>query len=89
MKKIITPTSIIIFFWGLLLLVTSELYPDYTRYYLYLSIALIIPFMTANLVRQKREDKINGTVQLQSSMYSILISAVILGVLFFIIYRLN
>ncbi|SHH40828.1 hypothetical protein SAMN05444388_11095 [Flavobacterium johnsoniae] len=89
MKKIITPASIIIFFWGLLLLVISELYPDYTRYYLYLSIVLIIPFMTANLVRQKREDKINGTVQLQSSMYSILISAVILGVLFFIIYRLN
>ncbi|OIV40728.1 hypothetical protein BKM63_17880 [Flavobacterium johnsoniae] len=83
MKKYITLPNVIIFLWGPLYVAISVLYPDYTRYYLYLSIILVIPMIIRNLVIQRREDKLNGTAQLQTSIYSILISAVILGVLFF------
>jgi hypothetical protein len=55
MKKLITPINIAIFFWGLILIAISQLYPDYTRYYLYLSIAVIVPVTIVNLVKEKKK----------------------------------
>lgn len=84
MKKYITPTSII-FLWGLILVAVSLLFPEYTRYYLYLSIIVIIPIAVISLIKQRREDKINDTALFKSSMYRMLFMAVVLGVFFFII----
>jgi L-asparagine transporter-like permease len=82
-KKYITPTSII-FLWGLILIMISLLYPEYTRYYLYLSIIVIIPIAIISLIKQRKEDKVNDTKEFQSSIYRMLFMAVILGVFFFI-----
>lgn len=84
MKKIITPINIAIFFWGLMLIAISQLYPDYTRYYLYLSIAVIVPISIVNLVKEKKEDKLNNTENFKFSIYRMLFMVVILCVFFFI-----
>ena len=82
-KKYITPTSII-FLWGLILIAISLLYPEYTRYYLYLSVILIIPISTINLIKQRKEDKLNGTNEFRSSIYRMLFVAVVLLAFFLI-----
>lgn len=82
-KKYITPTTII-FLWGLILILISLLSPEYTRYYLYLSLILIIPIMTLSLIKQRKEDKLKGTKEFQSSIYRMLIVAVIMVVFYFI-----
>ncbi|OCB73795.1 hypothetical protein B0A79_20820 [Flavobacterium piscis] len=84
MKKLITPINIAIFFWGLMLIAISQLYPDYTRYYLYLSIAVIVPVSIVNLVKEKKEDKLNNTENFKFSIYRMLFMVVILCVFFFI-----
>lgn len=84
MKKLITPINIAIFFWGLILIAISQLYPDYTRYYLYLSIAVIVPLTIVNLVKEKKEDKLNNTENFKFSIYRMLFMVVILCVFFFI-----
>lgn len=83
-KKYATPTSIV-FLWGLILVSISLLFPQYTRYYLYLSIIVIIPIAVISLLKQRREDKLNDTKEFQSSIYRMLFMAVVLGVFFFII----
>ncbi len=82
-KKYFTSTSII-FLWGLILVATSLLYSEYTRYYLYLSIIVIIPIMIYSLIKQRKEDKLNDTTEFQSSIYRMLFLAIILGVFLFI-----
>nr|WP_315156600.1 hypothetical protein [uncultured Flavobacterium sp.] len=84
MKKNITPIKIIPFLWPLILLFIQEVYPDYTRYFLYLSIPIITVLAIINLIKQKKEDKLNGTKNFRQSIYRMLIIAAILGVFFFV-----
>ncbi|KIQ14672.1 hypothetical protein RT99_22830 [Flavobacterium sp. MEB061] len=84
MKKYITPINIAMFLWGLILITISEVYRDYTRYFLYLSIIIVIPLIIVNMIKQRKEDKINNTKELQASIYRMLIMAVMLAVFFFI-----
>lgn len=86
-KKYITTVNIVFFIWGLLLIAISELFYEYTRYYLYLSILVIIPIIISDLIRKRKEDKRDGTALFKLSMYNILISAFILGILLLIIWR--
>lgn len=83
-KSLITPVNIAFFFWGLILVALSQVYPEYTRYYLYASILVIIPFMVVNLVKQKKEDKRNQTTTFKSSIYRMIILGSILLIFFFI-----
>ncbi|KQX00672.1 hypothetical protein ASC72_07305 [Flavobacterium sp. Root420] len=89
MKKYITPINIAVLLWGLLLLVISGFYPDYTRYYLYLSIIVIIPVAIFNLIKQRKQDKLNNTTEFQTSIYRMLFMAVLLIVFFFITRQNN
>lgn len=84
MKKYITPINIAMFLWGLILITISEVYRDYTRYFLYLSIIIVIPLIIVNMIKQRKEDKINNTKEFQASIYRMLIMAVMLAVFFFI-----
>ncbi len=86
-KKYITPTTIMIL-WCLILVAISLFSPEYTRYYLYLSIIIIIPTATIGLIKQRKEDKQNNTTEFQSSIYRMLFIAVVLLV-FFIITKQN
>ena len=81
MKKYITATSIF-FLWGLILLAISKWYYEYTRYFLYLSITVIIPIMILNLIKQRKEDKRNDTSVFKSSILIMLFMAVVVGILF-------
>jgi len=83
MKKYITPTSII-FLWGLILLAISKWYYEYTRYFLYLSIVVIMPIMIVNLIKQRKEDKRNNTNIFKNSILRMLFIAVVMGSLFFL-----
>ena len=84
MKKNSAAQVSIIFLWGLILIAITEWYYEYARYYLYVSIAVIIPIMIWNLIKQKKKDKINGTREFQSSIYRMLIMAVVLIIIFYI-----
>lgn len=83
-KKYIRPINIALFVWGLLLLTISVYQKEYTRYYLYLSIIVIIPIMIFSLIKQRKEDKLNNTKEFQLSIYRMLFMVVILGVFYFI-----
>ncbi|WP_035643860.1 hypothetical protein [Flavobacterium sp. ASV13] len=83
-KKIVTPVNVIFLFWGLVLVTFSESYPQYTRYFLYASILFILPVMIVNLVKQRKEDKQNGTIKFQSAVYRIIFMAVLLVIMYFI-----
>lgn len=83
-KKYITPINLISYLWTLLLVFISKEHSEYSRYYLYLSIPIMIPFMISNLIKQRREDQLNGTILFKSAIYRMLIMAVILVVFFFI-----
>jgi len=61
MKKYIIPINPVVFIWGLVLITISEVCRDYTRYFLYISILVIIPIAIINLIKQRKEDKCNGT----------------------------
>ncbi|PXY39399.1 hypothetical protein DMB65_18110 [Flavobacterium cheongpyeongense] len=76
--------NIILLLWGLIFVVISAFFREYVRYYLYLSIIIIIPIMILNMIRQRREDKLNGTKIFQASIYRMLIMAAVLLVFFFI-----
>ncbi|WP_264550907.1 hypothetical protein [Flavobacterium sp. N2038] len=82
MKKYFTATNIIFFIWGLVLIAISQFYREYNRYFLYLSLAVIIPAMIFNLIKQKREDKLNDTKKFQSSIFRMLIMALLLVIVF-------
>lgn len=82
--KHVTTTNIIFVLWGIVLLCLTELYYEYVRYYLYVSIIVIIPFTIWNLIRQKKEDRAEGTNEFKFSIYRMMIVAVVLGFMFFI-----
>lgn len=76
--------NILLLLWGLIFVVISAFFREYVRYYLYLSIIIIIPIMILNIIRQRREDKLNGTKIFQASIYRMLIMVALLLVFFFI-----
>jgi len=86
MKKYFTPLSIIVILALLIHLVISQIWGrEYARYYMYLLILIMIPFLILKLVKQRREDKVNGTQDFKLSLYNILMTVVIMGILFFLI----
>lgn len=87
-KKYIIPVNIIFLLWGPILIVISEFYREYVRYFLYLSIIAIIPIMVLNLIKQRREDKLNAAkVLFRQSIYRMLIMAVVLVVFYFLTHQ--
>ncbi|CAC9976025.1 hypothetical protein [Flavobacterium panici] len=72
---------------GVILQAVSWFYPDYTRYYLYISIIVIIPFAIVTFIKQKEKDRIEGTKEFQASIYRMLFMAVVLGVMYFVTYQ--
>ncbi|MFH6991311.1 hypothetical protein [Flavobacterium sp. FlaQc-48] len=84
-KQYITLTGIISFFLVFMLWAISLLFPAYTRYFTYIAIIILVPVIILDLIKKRKEDKVEDTESFKLSIYNILISAVILGVLFFII----
>lgn len=84
MKKLIKPIYIVIFLWGLILNSISWFYPDYTRYYLILSIIVITPLAIIEMIKMKKEDKLNETTLFKEAIYRMLIMSVVLGIIFVI-----
>ena len=82
-KKYITPVNIIFFLWGPILIVISEFYGEYVRYFLYLSIIAIIPIMVFNLIKQRKEDKFI----FRQSIYRMLSMAAVLVVFYFLTHQ--
>lgn len=76
--------NIVVVLWGLILVVISAFFREYVRYYLYLSIIVIIPVAIVNMIRQRKEDKLNGTTLFKESIYRVLIMLVLLIAFFFI-----
>lgn len=89
MKKYITQTNITLFLWGPILLVISRFYPDYTRYYLYLSIIIMITFMVLKMIKQRKEDKLNDTKEFPASVYKMFFMMAVVLIVFFFITRQN
>jgi len=87
MKKYITQTNITLFLWGPILLVISQYYPDYTRYYLYLSIIVMITFMVLKMIKQRKEDKLNDTQEFQASIYKMFFMMLVVLIVFFFITK--
>jgi heme O synthase-like polyprenyltransferase len=83
MKEYITTKNIGIFF-ILLLLGISLVFPEYNRYFTYTAIVIMIPLVVVELIKKRKEDKLNSTKIFQTSIYSMLVVAVILVVFFFI-----
>ena len=83
-KRYFTTINIVFFLWGILLLFISNKYGEYTRYYLYLSIIAIAPFMIINIIKQRKEDQNNGTTTFKASIYRMLFMVAVLIVFFFI-----
>ncbi|WP_134145260.1 hypothetical protein [Flavobacterium sp. 270] len=84
MKKYFSSLNIVLLLWFLIYILISNIYSDYTMYYFYLSLPIIILILIFDLVKQKKEDKLNHTNSFSSSIYRMLIMAVLLGVFFFI-----
>lgn len=84
-KQYITLTGIISFFLVFMLWAISLFFPAYTRYFTYIAIIILVPVIILDLIKKRKEDKVEDTESFKISIYNILISAVILGVLFFII----
>ena len=84
MKKHKTPINIVLLLWFLIYILISNTYPDYTMYYFYLSLPIIILLVILDLAKQKKEDKLNDTKTFQSSIYRMLIMSVVLIVFFFL-----
>jgi hypothetical protein len=84
MKTNITPINVVFFLWVLLQVAIAEIYPNYTRPFLYLSLIIIIPLAIMNLVKQKKEDKLNGSDNFRQSIYRMLIMSIILIVFFYV-----
>lgn len=87
MKKHITPINIIITLWILIQIFITKECSEYYRYYSYGATIIMIPFGISNLIKQRREDQLNGTTMFKSSIYRMLIMAVILIIFFFITYQ--
>ncbi|MEZ0129278.1 hypothetical protein AB9T88_05650 [Flavobacterium sp. LBUM151] len=83
-KKNITKVAIVLFLWGMLFQAISWFYPDYKRYYLYLFMIVMIPYLIVNLIKERKEDKLNNTKVFQATIFGMLFIASILIVFFFI-----
>lgn len=86
LRQYITLPTIISLFLTLSVLLVSFVLPEYTRYFYYGAIVIMIPFVISDLIKKRKEDKIEGTEHFKFSIYNILIAAAIMGVLFFLIY---
>lgn len=87
MEKYITQTNITLFLWGPILLVISRFYPDYTTYYLYLSIIVMIAFMVLKMIKQRKEDKLNNTQEFRASVYKMFFMMLVALIVFFFITK--
>ncbi|MBF4515703.1 hypothetical protein IRZ71_05090 [Flavobacterium sp. ANB] len=76
--------NIILLLWGLVFVVISVFFTEYVRYFYYLSILIFIPIMILNMIKQRKEDKLNGTTIFKASIYRMLIMAAVLLAFFFI-----
>ncbi|WP_264537618.1 hypothetical protein [Flavobacterium sp. N1736] len=85
MKKYITLKNIGIFY-ILILLGTSFAFPEYNRYVSYSAIVIMVPLLILKLVKQREEDKVNGTQNFKFSIYNVLMAAVFMGILFYLIH---
>jgi len=56
-KKIFTPATIAIFFWGIGLLIINEYYYEYLRSYLYLSIIIALGCVVYDKIEKNKEEK--------------------------------
>ena len=83
-KKILTPATIAIFFWGIGLLLINQYYYEYVRYYLYISILVIFPFMVWNLIKQWRKDRVEETKEFRSSIFRMLIMVGVMILIFYV-----
>lgn len=86
-KKYITLPSFVTLFCIIILWTISLTFPEYSRYFLYLSILVLIPIIISDLIKKRKEDKNDGTENFKFSVYNILISVAILGILFFVISK--
>jgi len=55
-KKVLTPATIVIFFWGLGLLAINQYYYEYLRPYLYLSIIVAIGCIVYNKIKEDKNE---------------------------------
>lgn len=88
MKKKLTSINSLLILLGLLLIAISIFSPEYTRYFLYLSIIVITPVMIVNMIKQRKEDKLQNTKIFEASIYRMLIMALVL-LAFFLITKQN
>lgn len=80
--------SAVLFLWGPIYLIIARFFAEYSRYYLYLSVIIIIPVIILKMIKQWKEDKLNGTAIFKVSIYRMLIMAAVLLV-FFLITKQN
>ncbi|MNK59052.1 hypothetical protein D3C87_781510 [compost metagenome] len=83
-KKYLTPATIAIFLWGIGLWLINEYCHEYIRNYLYMYLLAFFPIMIWNLIKQWKKDKVEGTKEFNSSIYRMLLMAVVMIVIFFI-----
>lgn len=76
--------NLIFLLWGIPLLLIANLYGEYVRYYLYLSILIALPIAIWNLLQKRKNDKINDTKEFRHAIYRMLIMAVIMIIIFFV-----
>jgi hypothetical protein len=88
MEKITTPIKIVFFLWAVILIAVTGFYPEYKRYYLWLSLIVIIPAIIIDLLKKRKDDKLNDTKEFQSSLYRMLFVGGLLFV-FFLITKQN
>lgn len=88
-KKYITQTNITLFLWGPILMAISWFYPDYARYYLYLSIIVLLLVMVFKIIKQRKDDKLNDTREFQASIYKMFFMVVVALIVFFFITKQN
>ena len=85
MKKYIPSISIT------LILISCQvlglIYREYTTSFLYLGLILITPMVIFMLIKLRKEDKLNGTKNFQTSITGLLIAQVIFGVCYFILMQ--
>lgn len=84
LKQYLTLPSFITLFLLLIIVIVSFVSPEYIRYSYYGAIAILIPFVISDLIKKRKEDKIDGTEHFKISIYNILISTVMMLVLFFL-----
>lgn len=84
MKKVLKPGFIAIFLWGIGLLLINQSYREYVRYYLYLSLIVIFPFMVWNLTKEWKKDKVEETKEFRTSIFRMLIMMAFMIIVFFI-----